>query len=288
MHRRQAILILLALRVAAADFSGESAFELTRKAVSFGPRPSNSPAMAKQQAWMFAALKATGAKIEQDRFSPMTPLGLTPMMNLIARFHGASGRVIVVSGHYDTKILPGFVGANDGGSSTGLLLEMARALAGAKRRDDVWLVFFDGEEAVERWSDNDGTYGSRHLAAKWAREGPLGKIRALINVDMIGDRDLGILEEASSSAELRALVRASARALGFERHFLRDRSFIDDDHAPFLRLGVRAIDLIDFDYGPGHAWWHTPADTMDKLAPRSFEVVGKTVLEAIRRLEAER
>lgn len=288
MHRRQAILILIALPALAAEFSGESAFELTKKAVSFGPRPSNSPAMAKQQAWIVATLKATGAIVEQDRFSPRTPLGLTPMRNLIARFPGASGKVIVVSGHYDTKLLPGFVGANDGGSSTGLLLELARALSARKLRHDVWIVLFDGEEAVEQWSETDGLYGSRHLSAKWARDGTLARIRALINVDMIGDRSLGVIEEAGSSPRLRALVRESARALSYERHFLKDQGYIDDDHAPFVKLGVEAIDLIDFDYGPGHAWWHTPEDTMDKLSPRSFEVVGKTVLEVIRRLESEK
>jgi Zn-dependent M28 family amino/carboxypeptidase len=288
MHRRQALLILtLAAASGGADFSGPSAFEFTRKVVSFGPRPVHSLAIERLRAWMLATLARTGARIEQDRFTAATPIGPVPMVNVIARFAGVSGRAIVISGHYDTKILPEFAGANDGGSSTGLLLEFARALAGQKRRDDVWLVWFDGEEAVSQWSATDGLYGSRHLAERWSSDGTLGRIRALINVDMIGDRDLGILEESNSSPELRKLVREAAREKGFERHFLNREGYIEDDHIPFVRRGVPAVDLIDFDYGPNHRWWHTPQDTMDKLDPRSFEAVGRTVLEVVRRLEAE-
>jgi Zn-dependent M28 family amino/carboxypeptidase len=271
--------------LSAGEFSGTAAYEATKKAVSFGPRPPSTGSIAKLRSWIISEWKAAGAAVELDQFTANTPLGPKQMVNLIGRFRGTSGRTIVISGHYDTKVLEGFLGANDGGSSTGLLVELARALSGTKRGDDVWLVLFDGEEAFAQWSATDGLYGSRHLAQKWAADGTLAKIRALINVDMIGDRDLGIFLEANSSAWLRKLVWQAARDLGYARHFLDAESFIEDDHIPFVRSGVDAVDLIDFDYGPSHAWWHTPQDTMDKLSPRSFEIVGKTVLDVIRRLE---
>jgi Zn-dependent M28 family amino/carboxypeptidase len=191
--------------------------------------------------------------------------------------------VVVLTGHYDTKRMPEirFIGANDGGASTGFLLEMARALAGRAWRDEVWLVWFDGEEAFGEWSATDGIYGSRHLAARWARDGTLKRVKALINVDMIGDRDLGILQELNSSAPLRQLVWQAAADLGFGRHFLTSAAAIEDDHLPFLRRGVQALDLIDFDYPA----WHTADDTMDKLSLNSFNVLGQVVLETLRRLE---
>jgi Zn-dependent M28 family amino/carboxypeptidase len=244
--------------------------------------------MDKQRGWIFATLRRLGVTVQEDRFMAATPDGPMTMVNMIAKFPGVSGRVVVISGHYDTKIMPGinFVGANDGGSSSGLLLEMARTLSAMQRRDEVWLVWFDGEEAVREWTGSDSLYGSRRLAAKWLADGTAQRIRALINVDMIGDRDLGILQESNSTPWLRQLVWQSAQSLGYGRHFLNVQVPIEDDHAPFLRAGIPALDLIDFDYGPNNSWWHTAQDTMDKLSPRSFEAVGRTLVEAIRRLES--
>lgn len=279
------ILLVLPLAAAAygADFSGASALEYTRRAVALGPRPPGSPAIRKLQALILGELRGAGARVEEDDFTARTPLGPIPMKNIIARFRGSSGRVVAVTGHYDTKHMPAirFVGANDGGSSTGFLLELARALAGRKLADDVWLVWFDGEEAFGPWSATDGIYGSRHLASRWAADGTLARLKALINVDMIGDKDLGILQEWSSDPKLRKLVWQVAADLGYRRHFLDRLEAVEDDHAPFARLGAPALNLIDFDYPP----WHTEADTMDKLSLNSFNVVGQVVLETLRRLE---
>jgi Zn-dependent M28 family amino/carboxypeptidase len=273
---------------ARAEFSGNNAFEFTRKMVSFGPRTPGSPGMDKQRGWILATLRRLGVTVQEDRFMAATPDGPMTMVNMIAKFPGTSGRIVVISGHYDTKIIPGirFVGANDGGSSTGLLLELARTLSTQQRRDEVWLVWFDGEEAVREWTSVDSLYGSRRLAAKWAADGTAARIRALINVDMIGDRNLGILQESNSTPWLRQLVWQAAQSLGYGRHFLPMQAPIEDDHVPFLRVGIPALDLIDFDYGPNNSWWHTAQDTMDKLSPQSFEAVGRTLVEAIRRLES--
>jgi Zn-dependent M28 family amino/carboxypeptidase len=285
MHSAPLVLMLLA-----AEFSGSSALEYARKAVAFGPRPAGSPAMKKQQQWILGELKMRRCQVIEDDFIAHTPLGDKPMKNIIARFAGTSGRAIAVTGHYDTKPMPGitFVGANDGGSSTGFLLEMARVLSGAPRKDDVYLVWFDGEEAFAQWSETDSLYGSRHLAERWRGDGTLGRLRGLINVDMIGDKDLGILTELNSSPGLYRLVWQTAAEIGYRKHFLTERIATEDDHIPFLRQGVEALDLIDFQYGPDNQYWHSEKDTMDKLSPASLEAVGRVLVEVVRKLEARR
>lgn len=288
MRRAQTLLILLMAAVSAGcgqEFSGASAFEFTRRAVAFGPRPSGSDANRKLQDYIRKQLDKLGCIVTEDSFTAQTPVGPKLMRNIIARFPGKSGRAIAITGHFDTKPMADFVGANDGGSSTGVLLEMARAISKRPRTDDILLVFLDGEEAFVNWSEADSLYGSRHLAERWRNEGLLARVRALINVDMIGDKDLGVLIESGSSTQLQRLVWQTARELGYGGHFLADGEAIDDDHMPFVRAGVNAIDLIDFDYGPGNAFWHTRQDTLDKLSASSLEVIGKVVLEVVRRLQ---
>jgi glutaminyl-peptide cyclotransferase len=278
------ILLALPLTLAsAASFSGASAFEYTKRAVELGPRPSGSAANLKLQAMILGELKKSGAQVVEDAFTAKSPHGLVAMKNILARFPGSSGKAIVVTGHFDTKHFDDikFLGASDGGSSTGLLLELARVLKGAPRKDDVILVFFDGEEAFGEWSDTDSVYGSRHLAQMWRNDGTLAKIKALINVDMIGDKNLNIQPDLNSTPLLRILVKQIAEDLGYQDYFPLDPITIDDDHMPFLKLGVPSIDLIDFDYPP----WHKEDDTLDKLSPKSLEIVGNVVVEAISRLE---
>lgn len=285
MHGAKTLIFLAAAIASAADFSGASALEFTRKAVSFGPRPAGSEANKRLQAYIRAQLRTFGAEVMDDSFTAHTPNGPIAMTNILGRFKGSSGRAVAFSGHFDSKQMPGFVGANDGGSSTGLLLELARVLAGRPRKDGVYVIFFDAEEAFGPWSDVDGVYGSRHLADKWAADGTLKRLKALINVDMIGDKDLGIALELNSSAWLRMLVWDVAAGLGYRSHFLTAGSVIEDDHMPFIRRGAQALDLIDFDYGPHNEFWHTPQDTMDKLSPASLQVVGRVLVETLKRLE---
>ena len=293
MRSHQAVVVLLLsaalLPAYGGEFSGADALAFTKRVVAFGPRPAGSPEIRRLQGYILSELKALGVHTIQDDFTASTPLGQTPMKNIIARFAGTSGKAVVFTGHYDTKSMPGtyFVGANDGGSSAGLLLEMAKVLAHDAQKDDIYLVWFDGEEAVARWTDEDSLYGSRHLAEKWAADWTLARIRALINVDMIGDRDLGILEDMDSSGPLRELVWRTAERLGYGKHFLKNNSAIEDDHMPFIRRGVNALDLIDLDYGPGNSYWHTDKDTIDKLSAESFQVVGRVLLETLKELERD-
>ena len=283
MFRAKICFVLAAASCFAADFSGASAFKYTQTAVAFGPRPSGSAANRQLQAYIRTQLRMSKCELIEDPFTAKTFKGDIPMTNIIAKFPGKSGHAIVVSGHFDTKLFPGrkFVGANDGGSSTGFLLEFARALSGTPRVDDVYVVFFDGEEALAEWTETDSVYGSRHLAYKWKADGTLAKIKALINVDMIGDKSLDMLLEENSTFSLRKLVWNTAAELGYKAYFLDSPEKMEDDHMPFIKLGVPSLDLIDFDYDP----WHKDSDTMDKLSPKSFDIVGTVVLESVRKLE---
>ncbi|HTS75047.1 MAG TPA: M28 family peptidase [Bryobacteraceae bacterium] len=281
---RVSVLVAAASLASAANFSGASAFNFTRQVVAFGVRPSGSEANRKLQNYILAEIRKDGCEVSEDAFTASTPKGPIAMKNIICKFPGKSGKAIAITGHYDTKLFPGrhFVGANDAGSSTGFLLEMARVLAHDPHSDDIYLVWFDGEEAVrEQWEGVDNLYGSRHLAEKWHKDGTLARMRALINVDMIGDKNLDIKQETNSNAALNKLVWDTARALGYGAYFLDDQLATEDDHQPFLKLGVPAIDLIDFDYPP----WHEDSDTMDKLSAQSLEIVGTVVLETVHRLE---
>ena len=282
-------LALWAAVALAADFNGASALEFTAKAVAFGPRPAGSAANRQLQTYIEAQLHGFGWNVQGDSFVADTPLGPKPMKNIIAKLAGSSGKAVVVTGHFDTKLMPliSFVGANDGGSSTGLLLELARVLIKKPRKDDIYLVWFDGEEAFVNWTETDSLYGSRHLAGKWAADGTLRKVKALINVDMIGDRDLELINEVNSTEGLRKLVWETAADLGYSKQFARNSQPISDDHLPFVQLSVNAIDLIDFDYGPNHSYWHSAQDTVDKLSAASFDVVGKVVMEVMHKLETK-
>jgi glutaminyl-peptide cyclotransferase len=275
--------------VANSTFRGSAALADTRQAVSFGERPSGSPQNRRLRDWIAAELKPTGADISFDAFFGATPDGPVSMANVIAKFHGSSGKAIAVTGHFDTKNIVGvhFVGANDAGSSTGFLLEFARAIAKTKHRDDILVVFFDGEEAVHDWTATDSLYGSRHLAANWLADGSLSHLKALINVDMIGDKDLDILNDGNSSSMLREMVQKAAANLGYAKYFRTDANGIEDDHRPFADVGVNVLDLIDFDYGPNQAYWHTAKDTIDKLSAQSLQIVGDVVLQLVKDLDSK-
>ena len=270
--------------------AGKNALEWVEQLVALGPRPAGSPAQTKQQEMITAELRSLDLEVVEDDFIAQTPKGNVPMKNIIVKLPGAGKRIVVVSGHCDTLQRPGlhFVGANDGGSSTGFLLALARLLAGRPLKGSVWLVFFDGEESFVSWRNNDHTYGSRRLASHWSADGTAGRIKALINVDMIGDSDLRLTPEQNSTAWLRELVAKTAGELGYSSIFALQRpTYIEDDHIPFLNVGIDAVDLIDFDYGPSNGYWHTDEDTVDKLSAESLGTMLHLVTEMLRELESD-
>ena len=268
-------------------FRGSAAFADTRHAVSFGERPSGSVAIQKLRDWMVSELKPTGAQVSLDPFSGRTPDGVVSMANVIAKFPGTSGKAVAITGHFDTKKIAGvhFLGANDAGSSTGFLLEFARAIAKVQHKDDIYIIFFDGEEAVLDWTETDSCYGSRHLATKWLADGTLGHLVALINVDMIGDKDLDIQRESNSTGWLVLLMGQAARKFGYERYFFRQEESVEDDHLAFVERGVPSIDVIDLDYGPNNSYHHTAQDTMDKVSAKSLTIDGDVFMETIRLID---
>jgi Zn-dependent M28 family amino/carboxypeptidase len=252
--------------------------------VGFGPRPSGSDAIKKAQDYIISDLKSSGLKVTEDAFVAKTPKGQIPMKNIIGQVQGVRSEVVIICGHYDTKQQAGFLGANDGGSSTATVLELARALAASKPEYTLWFVFFDGEEAVVDWNAMNGmdnTYGSRHLASKMVSDGTIGRVKALILVDMIGDKHLTIKREGQSTSWLVNLIWDTARASGLQNVFLQEEHFISDDHLPFLEARVPSVDLIDFDYGPDHSYWHTNEDTLDKISGESMKAVGDVIARAL-------
>jgi len=218
------------------------------------------------------------------------------MRNFIVRFPGKKDGVIVLGSHYETNYPLrniNFVGANDGAATVGLLMAIGDQLhaqvTGGRKLDgfSVWLVFFDGEESFQtQWSNSDALFGSRHLAAKWGRDGTLGHIKAFILADMIGDKDLDIQRESQSADWLVALVRQAARKYGYERYFFQHEETVEDDHVPFVQRGVPSIDVIDLDYGPNDSYHHTVQDSMDKISAHSLMIDGDVFLETIRLVNA--
>jgi glutaminyl-peptide cyclotransferase len=272
---------------AEAHFNGAKALDYARQFVAIGPRWPTGPGHPKAEEFLRNQFKHD--QLEEDTFTANTPIGPVGMRNFIVRFPGKKNGVIVLSTHYETNYPLkniNFVGANDGGSTTGLLLAIADQLRG-KTLDgySVWLVFFDGEEAIQTWSASDSTYGSRHLAAKWGRDGTLVRIKAFILADMIGDKDLDIQRETKSTGWLVDLVRQAAHKFGDDRYFFQTEEAVEDDHLAFVERGVPSIDVIDLDYGPNNSYHHTAQDTMDKISAHSLTIDGDVFMETIRLID---
>ena len=270
-------------------FDGARAHEHIRQLVAIGPRVAGTPGAQKARDYITAQMKAVGLTVEEQPFEATTPAGPTKMVNLRATLPGqgpstgsGQGRLII-AGHYDTKQFRefAFVGANDGGSSTAFLIEIARVLKDRKNALPIELLFLDGEEAVVDWNTgNDNTYGSRYYVEAARKAGTLPHIRALVLVDMIGDRDLRISRESNSTPWLTDIIWDAAKGLK-RREFLERETPIEDDHLRFLEAGVPAVDIIDLDYPA----WHTAADTLDKVSAASMQAVGDVLLAALPEIE---
>jgi hypothetical protein len=267
-------------------FDGAKAYGHVAKLVGFGPRPSGSQAIAQAQDYITSQLSSFGCTVDVDAFSTDSPAGRLAMKNIVVKIPGERPGIILLSTHYDTKRLDNFVGADDGGSSTGLMLEMARRMCEQRPRYSIWIAFFDGEEAVNKeWHDPDNRYGSRQMAAKMAASGDLKKVRAMILADLVGGRALGIHKEEYSTKWLEDLIWATAKRLGYGEIFLDQSTPVDDDHLSFLQRDVPSADVIDLVNSAGY--WHTPQDTLDKVSARSLGIVGHVILESVSVLQGK-
>jgi len=278
-------------------FDGKRVFAHVAKQVSFGPHPSGSPAIAKLQDYIQSELSSYGCKPEADDFHADTPIGRIPMKNIVAKIPGEKPGVIVLATHYDTARsardpstgevhpMPTFVGADDGGSSTGVMLELARLLCAKRGPYAVWITFFDGEEAMHDWSDTDSRYGSREMAARLSISGDLKKIKAFLLADIVGGHNARFQRETSSTPTLVDLIWNTAAKLGYSTIFVNASAGAQDDHDSFLKRGVPSVDVIgDF---LNNGYWHTPQDTLDKISAKSLAIVGHVFLESVKQLQTK-
>jgi glutaminyl-peptide cyclotransferase len=278
------VLIFVSSISAQTRFDSSRAWEHLRQMVAIGPRPSGSPAIEQTRKYIKDQLAAIGLKTVDQAWDDETPLGKVHMVNVIATIPGARSDRLAITGHYDTKLFREFrfVGASDGGSSAAFLIELARVLKARRNAVTIDIVFLDGEEAVIEWRGKDNTYGSRHYVDAARRDGTLKSLKAMILVDMIGDRDLGMRRDSNSTAWLTDIIWGQAAKMKLDHYFLPAVTTVEDDHLPFLAAGVPSVDIIDLDYDA----WHTPRDTLDAVSARSLQVVGDVLLASLPQIEA--
>lgn len=276
-------------------FDAQQAYFYMAQVAGFGERPPGSPGHKKTQDLIQQVLKKDGATVETDDFTASTPRGPIAAKTIIGKFHASADPtqpIVILAGHYDTLFKKGFIGANDGASSTAILLAFADALAKEKTKMQVWLVWTDLEEAIRDFDANDGLYGSRHLARKLTTGGIAGRVRGFFLLDMIGDKNLDVARETFSTRWLQDFIAQAAKQLGYSRYFFQYEAGIIDDHKPFLDAGIAAVDVVDARYGrmgPGFDGMgehhHANTDTMDKVSRASLEIVGRTILLTVELLD---
>ena len=268
----------------AAKFDSAKAFEHLRQMVAIGPRPAGSPGIRQTRAYITRQLASFGLTVEEQPFTGKTPKGPIDMVNLIVRLPGKRAERILITGHYDTKYFADirFVGASDAGSSAAFLIEAARVLKDQPREFTYEFVWFDGEEAVVDWNtNNDNTYGSRYYVQAAQKAGAIKSIKAMILIDMIGDRDLQIKRDSNSTPWLNDIVWAAAKRVGHGGTFVDAGTSIEDDHLPFLAAGVPSVDIIDLEYEA----WHRADDDLPAVSARSLQIVGDVFLAALPDIE---
>jgi Zn-dependent M28 family amino/carboxypeptidase len=270
-------------------FDGRRAYAHVERLVSYGPRPSGSHGLIRSATYIATQLQEFGLETEEQVFMAATPRGPVQFRNVIGttRLQRKDEPIVIIASHYDTKNLTNtmFVGANDGGSSTGVLLEMARV---ASSQANLWFVFLDGEEAQVEYGESDGLHGSKYLVEDLKGKGLVKRVKAMVLLDMVGDARLNVTLPSNNHAGLTQKLFDAARDTGFRDFFSLYQRPILDDHVPFQEVGIPALDIIDFEYGtaPGlNDLWHTEKDTLDKLSPRSMEIVGQTALRLLELLK---
>ncbi len=262
-------------------FDGSRALEHLTRIIAIGPRPAGSAGAQKTREYITHQLESVGLTTLEQPFDAKTPAGIVRMVNVRATIAGPGEGRLIIAGHYDTKLFTEFtfVGANDAGSSTAFLIELARVLKTRNNAISIELLFLDGEEAFGEWQTGN-TFGSRYYVDAARSAGTLKQIKAMILVDMIGDADLRVMRESQSTPWLTDAIWSAARSLG-RPEFVDQSTLVEDDHLPFLAAGVPAVDIIDFEYPA----WHTREDTLDKVSARSLQAVGNVLLAALPAIE---
>ena len=284
---------------AKSDFDGDRAFEYVKKQVEFGPRPPGSPELEKTRAWIVDQLRSFGLNVSTDEFHATTPVGDKKMANIVAELPGPSSDIIIIGSHYDTKLFKEFkfVGANDAGSSTGALMEIARVLAAKKPNKLTYrFVFFDGEEAFcKEWDDchnpnpadpneklPDNTYGSRHYVSQLIARNEVSRVKAMILMEMMGYKNLRLGRADLGTKWLQDIVWQTGKQLGYKEFNDSIEGVGDDDHSPFLKAGIDALDIIQL---TTYYEWHTKDDTLDKVSGKSLKIVGDTIIASLPKIE---
>ena len=267
-----------------ATFDSKRAWSHLERQVALGPRPSGTPALVQTRKYIVDQLKAIGIESREQPFMAMTPLGEVSMANVIATSPGKRSERIAYASHFDTKLYREirFVGANDGGSSTAVLLELARVFKSQPHEFTIELLFFDGEEArMPEWRGLDNTYGSRYYVENAVKSGSIGGLKALVLLDMVGDKNLNIMRDSNSTPWLVDIIWTTAARLGHSGSFLNQLTTVEDDHIPFVRAGVPVVDVIDLD----NPTWHTAQDTIENVSARSLQIVGEVIAAAAPEIE---
>jgi len=263
-------------------FDGARAYKHVEQLVAIGPHPAGSDGIRRAQAYIIGQLKSFGCPVEEQDFHASTPIGDVAMKNILVKIPSANPNLILYASHYDTKRIDQFVGADDGGSSTGVLLELGRILCARKNAQTIWLAFLDGEEAFNfQWADPDNTYGSRELAASLALSGTLQRVKAMILVDMVGPANPVYKRETNSTPWLTEVLWSTAARLGYGNVFINESITVADDHVAFLNRDVPAADIIDLQV----PYWHTTSDTLDKIDPRTLAITGHVLIASLPELE---
>ena len=263
-------------------FDGARAYKHVEKLVAIGPHTAGSDGIHRAQAYIMEQLKSFGCPVEEQDFHASTPIGDVAMKNILVKIPSENSNIIMYASHYDTKRIDNFVGADDAGSSTGVLLEFARTVCARKNAQTVWLAFLDGEEAFNmQWADPDNTYGSRELAASLALSGTLRHLKAMILVDMVGPKDPVFKRETNSTPWLTEVLWSTAARLGYAKVFVNESSTIEDDHLAFLNRDVPSADIIDLEV----PYWHTTNDTLDKIDPGTLAITGHVLIASLPDLE---
>ena len=272
-----------------SDFDPALAWKHLETVVGFGVRSTGSEGLTSTREYLMSQLKSYGLTPVLQEFTDDTPIGVVSFANVYADIGPVDRPMVIFCTHIDTKIFDfEFVGANDSGSGTAVLLELARCMADRQADSKLTyrVLFLDGEESIrEQWRDPDNRYGSRHHAQYLVDSGERARVKACVLLDLIGDKDLKLTTESYSDSRLRSIFFKTASKIGLGQHVDGPSREILDDHLSFMAVDIPSVDLIDYEYGANNEFWHDPRDTLENVSQASLDAIGRIVLAALPELE---